>query len=161
MAINRQSGRGGSSTVSQQARALLLPQEVKEIGKDNALIFYEGVRPIRCKKIRYFADRRFRARLLPAPPHATPVRRRSTPETPRIEVTAAAPAVGEALTPDAGTPATTYMHVAALDDIEQLDSLTIEDFGDRLKDLSFEHAGERPTDSELDADVDRFLDALR
>src|ERR1700719_3084586 len=42
MAFNRQSGRSGSSTVSQQARALLLPQEVEEIGKDNALIFYEG-----------------------------------------------------------------------------------------------------------------------
>ena len=66
MAFNRQSGRSGSSTVSEQARALLLPQEVKEIGNDNALIFYEGLRPIRCKKIRYYADRRFRARLLPA-----------------------------------------------------------------------------------------------
>ena len=53
------------------------------------------------------------------------------------------------------------MHAAGVDDIEQLDSLTIDDFGDRLKDLTFEHAGERPTESELDADVDRFLDALR
>jgi hypothetical protein len=141
----------------------LLPQEVKEIGNDNALIFYEGVRPIRCKKIRYYADRRFRARLRPPPQHATPVRRKGTPEAPRTLVTAAAPAPagGEELTHDGPRPATTLMHVAALDDIEQLDSLTIDDFGDRLKDLTFEHAGERPTDSELDADVDRFLDALR
>jgi len=42
-AFNRQGGRNRSSTYSQQARALLLPQEVKEIGNDNALIFYEGV----------------------------------------------------------------------------------------------------------------------
>ena len=72
MALNRQSGRSGSTTFSEQPRALLLPQEVKEIGNDSALIFYEGLRPIRCKKIRYYADRRFRARLLPPPRHATP-----------------------------------------------------------------------------------------
>ena len=163
MAFNRQSGRSGSSTVSQQARALLLPQEVKEIGNDDALIFYEGVRPIRCKKIRYYADRRFRTRLRPPPRHATPVPRQSTPDTPHTSVTAAAPAPagGETLTPEATLPAIALMHAAALKDIEQLESLTIDDFGDRLKDLTFEHAGERPTESELDADVDRFLDALR
>ena len=66
MAFNRKSGRSGSNTFSEHARALLLPQEVKEIGNDKAFIFYEGLRPIRCKKIRYYADRRFRARLLAA-----------------------------------------------------------------------------------------------
>jgi type IV secretion system protein VirD4 len=163
MAFNRQSGRS-SSTVSQQARALLLPQEVKEIGNDNALIFYEGVRPIRCKKIRYYADRRFRARLLPAPPQATPGVRQREPWAPIAPpVTAPMPALfdGEALIPDTPMPVTAPMHAAGLDDIEQLDSLTIDDFDDRLKGLTFEHAGERPTESELDADVDRFLDALR
>ena len=163
MAFNRQSGRS-SSTVSQQARALLLPQEVKEIGNDNALIFYEGVRPIRCKKIRYYADRRFRARLLPAPPQATPGARQREPWAPIAPpVTAPMPALfgGEALIPDTPMPVTAPMHAAGLDDIEQLDSLTIDDFDDRLKDLTFEHAGERPTESELDADVNRFLDALR
>jgi hypothetical protein len=53
------------------------------------------------------------------------------------------------------------MVTAALEDIDLLESLTIEDFGERLKNLQFEQAGERPTDSELDADVDRLLDALR
>src|SRR5207248_1782364 len=37
--------------------------------------FYEGLRPIRCRKIRYFADRRFRERLLPAPEVPLPPRR--------------------------------------------------------------------------------------
>jgi type IV secretion system protein VirD4 len=164
MAFNRQSARSGSSTVSQQARALLLPQEVKEIGNDNALIFYEGVRPIRCKKIRYYADRRFRARLLPAPLQATPGVRHLKSFVPSAPpVTAPAPPLlgGEALTPETTIPATAPMHAAGLEDVEQLESLTIDDFGDRLKDLTFEHAGERPTESELDADVDRFLDALR
>ena len=54
-----------SQSVSEQRRALLLPQEVKELGAEEAIVFYEGLRPIRCRKIRYFADRRFRSRLLP------------------------------------------------------------------------------------------------
>jgi type IV secretion system protein VirD4 len=164
MAFNRQSGRSGSSTVSQQARALLLPQEVKEIGNDDALIFYEGLRPIRCRKIRYFADRRFRARLLPAPLHARPgIRRhpRLAPGAPAGIAPMLAPAGGEALTLDTPMPAATPMRAAGAEDMEQLDLLMIDDFGDRLKGLTFEQAGERPTDSELEADVDLFLDALR
>jgi type IV secretion system protein VirD4 len=164
MALNRKSGRGGSSTVSQQARALMLPQEVKEIGNDKALIFYEGLRPIRCKKIRYYADRRFRRRRLPPPARATPFPRKSTPTpTPHAPMTAAMPATvaSEALTAEARSPETALMHVATVDDIERLESITIDDFGEHLKNLKFEHASERPTESELDADVDRFLDALR
>jgi type IV secretion system protein VirD4 len=163
MAFNRKSGRSGSSTVSQQARALLLPQEVKEIGNDNALIFYEGVRPIRCKKIRYYRDPRFRRRLLPPPRHATPVPRASTPAPSRAPITAAspAPAGGEVLAAESRAPEAVLQHVATVEDIERLESITIEDFGERLKNLKFEQAGERPTDSELDADVNVLLDALR
>jgi len=160
MAFNRKSGRSGSSTVSQQARALLLPQEVKEIGNDNALIFYEGVRPIRCKKIRYYADARFRRRLLPPPRLATPNPRTSIPVAPPVPVTAAASPPGEALTAESKAPEA-LPHVATVDDIERLDSITIEDFDERLKGLKFEHAGERPTERELDADVDIFIEALR
>ena len=59
--------RSRSQSVSEQRRALLLPQEVKELGTDHEIIFYEGMRPIRCRKIRYFEDPRFRARLFPPP----------------------------------------------------------------------------------------------
>ncbi len=156
MAFNRQSGRGGSTTLSEQARALLLPQEVKEIGNDQALIFYEGVRPIRCRKIRYYADRRLRARLLPPPGHATPVPREPPAAPPGPLIDAPAPAGGESLAVET-IPTVT----AGLEHIDRLDSITIEDFDDRLKGLQFEQAGERPTDGELDAAVDRFLDAVR
>jgi hypothetical protein len=140
-----------------------LPQEVKEIGNDQALIFYEGVRPIRCRKIRYYVDRRLRARLLPPPPHATPVVRKSSPARPSPPVAAPAPtiAAGESLAAESRVVETAPTVTAALENIDRLESLTIEDFGDRLKGLQFEQAGERPTDSELDADVDRLLDALR
>ena len=65
--------RSRSQNVSEQRRALLLPQEVKALGAEEAIIFYEGLRPIRCKKIRYFQDRRFTARLLPPPERAAPI----------------------------------------------------------------------------------------
>lgn len=66
-------GRSGKSqTVSLQRRALLLPQEVKELGTDQAVIFYEGLRPIRCRKIRYFEEKRFSKRLLPPPQSPIP-----------------------------------------------------------------------------------------
>ena len=166
MAFNRKGGRSGSTTFSQQPRALLLPQEVKEIGSDDAIIFYETLRPIRCKKIRYYADPRFRARLSPPPRHATPAPRKSflvpVPSSTAVSPAAPAPAPadGEALTVATLKPEPTLMHVATAEDIERLDSITIEDLDERLQNLKFDHAGERPTERELDADFHRFLEAL-
>jgi type IV secretion system protein VirD4 len=160
-ALSRQ--RGGNVTLADHARALLLPQEVKEIGNERALIFFEGVRPIRCRKIRYFADRRFRARLLPPPAEPAPgggVRRRQTPLTANEPLPTLAPSTeaGNALAPDTTV---TPLRQASVSDIERLESLTLDDFGDALKSLNFEHTGKRPTDSELDADVNQFLAAMR
>ena len=122
------------------------------------------MRPIRCKKIRYYADRRFRVRLLPPPGRATPFPRKRTPVAPpRADGSATAPAAegGEAVTPETRMPAATTLQHANLEDIEKLESITIKEFGERLGSLTFEHAGERPTESELDADVNIFLEALR
>lgn len=65
-------GKGPSVNISDQRRALLLPQEVKEIGTDHAIIFYEGLRPILNHKIRYFEDERFKARRA-RPPVLSPI----------------------------------------------------------------------------------------
>src|SRR5882762_3274149 len=75
--IDRRGARRSSVTVSEQRRPLLLPQEVKELGSEEAIVFGEGLRPIRCRKIRYFADRRFRKRLRPPPASAVPGGRRT------------------------------------------------------------------------------------
>ena len=56
-------GKGSTVSISDQRRALLLPQEVKEIGTGRAIIFYEGLRPIVGDKIRYYEDERFKVRL--------------------------------------------------------------------------------------------------
>ena len=65
-------GRRRSVSISEQKRPLLLPQEVKELGKDREVIFYEGIRPILARKNRYYQDRFFRKRLFPPPARATP-----------------------------------------------------------------------------------------
>ena len=49
------------------ARALLTPGEVMQLAPTDALVLISGHLPIRAKKLRYFEDRRFTARLCPAP----------------------------------------------------------------------------------------------
>jgi len=56
-----------SRTESDQRRALLLPQEFKELGSERQVIVMENCKPILAEKIRYYQDDRFKARLLPAP----------------------------------------------------------------------------------------------
>jgi len=61
----------GHSTVSrnesEQRRALLLPQEFKELGRERLVVIFENCKPILGEKIRYFQDKAFTTRLLPAP----------------------------------------------------------------------------------------------
>lgn len=59
-----------SENVSDQSRALLLPQELKDLAIDPtgpALFFYEKVRPILGNKIKYYEDERFKSRLMSPP----------------------------------------------------------------------------------------------
>lgn len=61
-------GKGSrSQNESDQSRALLLPQEVKEMGNDEEIIFALGSKPIRAQKIRWYLDPTFKDRVLPAP----------------------------------------------------------------------------------------------
>lgn len=143
-----------SVSVSEQRRPLLLPQEVQSLGKDDAIIFYEGMRPIRCKKIRYFADRRFRARLLPTPPHAAPVGPNpvTTGQPPASEVPQ-----GEFVSSAPRTRAATPQ------DIERIDELTLEDFAVDFGKvvLPKKAEGERMTAQEMDTAVESFIAALQ
>jgi type IV secretion system protein VirD4 len=126
---------GGSVTVSEQERALLLPQEVKEMGSDKEIIFCEGLRPILASKIKYFEDRRFRTRLLPPPVHPAPLH---APTTDVVFQTAKAIDQSQdegsnAITPSAAAASTSDAnprvgHPPTLADLEQLDFLTLDDF---------------------------------
>lgn len=49
------------------ARPLLTPGEVMQLPPSDELVLVSGLAPIRAKKLRYYEDRNFTARLLPAP----------------------------------------------------------------------------------------------
>ncbi|WP_159087701.1 type IV secretory system conjugative DNA transfer family protein, partial [Xanthomonas fragariae] len=69
------SGAQGSSyniNYTEEKRALMLPQELKELPNDDALLFLEGCKPIRCKKNWFFKDTFFKKRILP-PVEITPM----------------------------------------------------------------------------------------
>jgi type IV secretion system protein VirD4 len=64
------SGRGHttvSRNESEQRRALLLPQEFKELGSERLVVVMENCKPILGEKIRYHREKVFKARLLPPP----------------------------------------------------------------------------------------------
>lgn len=56
-----------SKNISDQKRALMLPQELKEMGQDKEIIVLENCKPILAEKIHYYKDPVFMKRLLPAP----------------------------------------------------------------------------------------------
>lgn len=62
---SRGPGGGGSTSenVSDQRRALLLPQELKELPDTEQIIIYETTPPIRCERARYYSDLAFMDRL--------------------------------------------------------------------------------------------------
>lgn len=53
---NRGKGGGGSISTSDQSRALMLPQELKEMEDDEQLIFFRRTKPIKCKKAFYYTN---------------------------------------------------------------------------------------------------------
>lgn len=53
---------GSSESVSDQRRALLLPQEIKELGEDKEIVTIENCRPIKAEKIIYYLDPAFQGR---------------------------------------------------------------------------------------------------
>ncbi len=52
-----------SENTSDQRRALLLPQEVKELGQDEAILFLENTKPILAKKARFYNESSLMQRL--------------------------------------------------------------------------------------------------
>ena len=56
-----------STTVSDQGRALMLPQELRELGLDREIVMLENCKPILCSKIVYYRDPVFTQRIQPSP----------------------------------------------------------------------------------------------
>jgi type IV secretion system protein VirD4 len=72
--VSYTAGRGSSSSVSrsEERRALMLPQELRELSGDQQIVLVQGLKPILTRKIRYYDDANFCGRLLPPPP-AVPI----------------------------------------------------------------------------------------
>jgi type IV secretion system protein VirD4 len=159
--FERRGGRSRSQSVSEQRRALLLPQEVKELGAEQAIVFFEGLRPIRCMKIRYFSDPRFRTRLVPPPKHAVPsgsaVLKSSLPTT-RFGCSE------KSSLPAAGTTVAKEKPVfrdATVEDIERIESLTTEDFQVDFSRVPIPNHVGRLSDPEMDIAVTQFLNTIK
>jgi type IV secretion system protein VirD4 len=56
-----------SRNESEQRRALLLPQEFKELGSERLVVIFENCKPILGEKIRYHREKAFTTRLRPPP----------------------------------------------------------------------------------------------
>jgi type IV secretion system protein VirD4 len=144
--------RHGSVSVSEQKRPLLLPQEVKELGRDSELLLYEGLRPILAKKNRYYQDPLFKKRLFPPPKQTAPARPASAaPEQPPVP------------TPEELVNEVPRTRAATMEDIERIDELQLEDFDvDFSKVVLPEKApGERMTAQEMDVAVESFIAGLK
>jgi type IV secretion system protein VirD4 len=163
---NLSDGRGRrhrSVSVSEQRRALLLPQEVKELGPDQAIVFYEGLRPIRCRKIRYFRDARFRARLLPPPEvarHASPVMEPVVAPSAAVGGASAQASQGsEAAAQQSAVDSIPTVHEATPVDVERIESVTLEDFAADFDQVKLPESG-RLSEQDLHVAVESFLSTL-
>jgi type IV secretion system protein VirD4 len=168
VSLNQRAQRSRSQSVSEQRRSLLLPQEVKELGAEEAIVFYEALRPIRCRKIRYFAERRFRERLLPPPRFPVPRGSRvaAAAHPTRAPLTAGPPVENvSAETSAAASLNPRKEEVVIRDgtaaDIERIDSLAMDDFAaDFAKVQAPAHEGYATAD-EIHVMAQKFLETLR
>jgi type IV secretion system protein VirD4 len=157
--LERRGGRSRSQSVSEQRRALLLPQEVKELGSERAIVFFEGLRPIQCHKIRYFSDSRFRKRLLPPPKHPAPVL--PNPKPGPEAATSPSAASGPAASTTVISQEKPVFRDATVDDIEHIESLTCADFEVDVTKIEVPQRDGQLSDPEMKAHVAQFLDTIK
>jgi len=163
----RQGRRSRSVNISEQKRPLLLPQEIKELGRDREILIYEGLRPILAKKNRYFQDRRLRARLFPPPARASPHPAPPQASAARIESACAlqceASIEQSIRSREPDQPREPRTRKATVEDLERIDSLTLDDFAvdwSRVE-IPQKQEGERLTSEELHRAVESFLETIR
>jgi len=134
----------------------MLPQEVKEMGPNRMLLFYEGLRPVFGQRIYYYRDKFFARREMPPP------------EVPKLDIAAVrrmptppenADPAAEANTIDAVRPVTPNPRPVERADVAHLDALTLDDFSLDFDDIEIPK-GRPMTEAEVQHAVDRFLATL-
>jgi len=136
------SGQGGRSySESDQRRALLLPQEIRQLGQDREIIILENCPPIQADKIRYYQDRTFTDRLLPAAEVPTVVLNEY--EQPEIIDLAAREVITRPVTAD---------------DMNNIEDKTLDDFSCDFSDFVVPEGD--ISDDEMSSLVSQFFDKL-
>lgn len=119
-------GPGGSTSESDQRRALLLPQEVEMLPEDDLIVFRRGMFATYGKKIRYYAEKKLAERTKIPAPEMPPVRVDPAVANNSLRVIAAAEADGDhtataaatsasgAARPGVTTPASSRLNIAAI-----------------------------------------------
>ena len=166
---NGKTGRHRSVSVSEQKRALMLPQEVRSLGKSKEIVFTEDTPPILCRKIRYYRVPALRNRIR-KPPVVPAIELRRDGAHPHREVTAEPVEPADSVTSTLAAaeshtarevPHTELrVHEASVDDVDRADTLTLEDYETDFSSVEIpEHDGPL-TPPELDAAVTNFMDTL-
>ncbi|MEJ8859928.1 type IV secretory system conjugative DNA transfer family protein [Variovorax robiniae] len=153
-------GKSPSVSISEQPRRLLLPQEVKDLGADRLILFYEGLRPVLAHRVYYFRDRYFAKRELPPPEVPTlhiakTTGARATVAAPKA---AAASFSEQAASSSSGSLAVSKEVPEMQVDPARLDELRLDDFSLDFDDVVIPKAGW--TDAEVQAAADKFISQL-
>ena len=169
---NGKGARHRSVSVSEQRRPLMLPQEVRALGKERAIVLTEDAPPIRCRKIRYYRVPVLRDRIRPPPvvPAVSIERGATRPgcigtagvgTADQREGGAAAVQPAVEMEPAEAGRGTLQMHEATVEDLEREESLTLEDFATDFSQVPIpDHEG--PVSAgELDRAVEAFLETLQ
>ena len=128
-------------------------------GADEAIVFYEGLRPIRCSKIRYYEDRALsRAAEVPARDRGAGVCPGAAARDTR-EVGASCRGDERAVVAPS-EPVVQGVREATLADLERIDDLTLEDFAVNFDRVKLPAEG-RLSEQDMQAAVDSFLESLR
>ena len=170
------SGKGGrhrSVSISEQRRPLMLPQEVRGLGKQRAIVLTEDTPPILCRKIRYYRVAALRNRIR-NPPRVLAVSLErgavrpgcigrtamgEEPESTKNGSVEANPTAGSDRT-DA-VRETLQVRQATVEDLEGEEGLTLEDFETDFSQVPMpDHEGPLAA-GELERAVEGFLETLK
>ena len=148
-----------SENVSDQRRALMLPQELKELGQDREIIIVENSKPILCDKARYFADATFIDRLKAVSPTLKGLGKRLPTQ---LQLEDAAFMVGELSVPV--TPIDFDLYQARMESrmrpLRADEEIDLKRMDERLLNLPRYANSDDPTISETEALVDAHLSTL-
>lgn len=156
---------------SEQARPLMLPQEIRQIGMWRQFLFMAHLLPVLCKKVQYYTMPVFIDRLKEISPSlaalgkALPTKTQLEEAAGRGELRAAVPLLEVTHPTYSFSPAPpevidgaakrTIERVLTADDIDQVSTLPANAFSCDFSDIQI--PGDKPTDAELQAGVNELL----